>query len=215
MKGDDFMAKTINLIGKKVGKLTVTSVVPKELRPTQTHGNYWYCKCECGNTCMVPTTYLSGNSNYVQTSCGCDRKKRAFQSSAIVSVDDTFLDLFKEDFERYMFIHKQLVRTSGENSSYYKDHPEEYKEAILYFWHNEQFNKLYDFWQQNLSKSQTFYDLYKPSLNHIIPKSKGGSNHYSNLQFLTLFENLCKRDMTPQEWQNFKENTKTSSILFI
>lgn len=58
---------------------------------------------------------------------------------------------------------------------------------------------------------KTFYDLAKPSLDHIIPKSQGGSDKKENLQFLTVFENLAKRDMTQEEWNNFKEKTKTSS----
>ena len=74
------MAYKFNLLNKKVGKLTVIDLVPKEERPTQTHGNYWLCKCECGNYVKVPTTYLTGNSNYTQTSCGCDRKKKSFSN---------------------------------------------------------------------------------------------------------------------------------------
>ena len=58
------LAKAYDLTGKVVGKLRVISKVPANERPTQTHGNYWLCACECGNTCKVPTTYLAGNSNY-------------------------------------------------------------------------------------------------------------------------------------------------------
>ena len=57
-------------------------------------------------------------------------------------------------------------------------------------------------YHEEKEKSETFYDLYKPSLDHIIPKSKGGSNTIDNFQFLTLYENLAKRDMTQTEWEN-------------
>lgn len=142
------MAKSIDLTGKKVGKLTVLFCVPKEQRPTQNHGNYWECECECGNHIMVPTTYLTGNSNYTQLSCGCERKKRAFNQSTDLQLSDDFYDLFKYDFERFMFLHKCLVRTSGNNSNYFKNNIDEYKETILYFWNNKQFNYLYDNWNK-------------------------------------------------------------------
>jgi hypothetical protein len=59
--------------GHTFGKLTIIKEV------TSIHNcRRMLCRCECGNLCKVPTTYLTGNSNYTQTSCGCDRKKKAF-----------------------------------------------------------------------------------------------------------------------------------------
>ena len=49
----------------------------------------------------------------------------------------------------------------------------------------------------------------------MIPKSKGGSNKKENLQFLTVFENLSKRDMTWDEWQAFKIKTHSQSDFYI
>lgn len=49
--------------------------------------------------------------------------------------------------------------------------------------------------------------LYKrPSLDHIVPKAKGGTNDLENLQFLSWFENRCKNDMTQLEWDEIKKN---------
>ena len=48
--------------------------------------------------------------------------------------------------------------------------------------------------------------LKKPSLDHINPGSKGGTNDIDNLQFLTWFENRCKNNMTQQDWNLIKEN---------
>lgn len=208
------MARKYNLIGKTVGKLNVLSLVPKEERPTQTHGNYWLCQCECGNQCKVPTSYLTGNSNYLQKSCGCDRKKKAFQATSYINITDDFLNLYT-DFDKFLLIHKALIRTSGNDGQYYKNNLEEYKEIIDYFYNNKQFNAIYHFWKSHQNNNPTFYDWAKPSLDHIIPISKGGQNTLDNFQFLTTFENLAKRDMTMKEWTEFKKKTNTQSDYFI
>lgn len=208
------MAKKYDLQNKIIGKLTVLSLVPKEERPTQNHGNYWLCQCECGNLVKVPTTYLTGNSNYIQTSCGCDRKKKAFQATSYIDITDEYLD-FYEDFEKFLLIHKALIRTSGNDGQYYKNHNNEYKTIIDYFYNDLQFNAIYNFWLKHKLENDTFYDQAKPSLDHIIPSSKGGTNTLDNFQFLTTFENLAKRDMTMAEWENFKQKTNTTSDYFI
>lgn len=206
------MAKAIDLTGKRVGKLVVKSKVPKELRPSQNHGNYWYCDCDCGTkNVMVPTTYLTGNSNYTQTSCGCDRKKRAFLASSRKDIEFDFIDKF-DNFEKFLLIHSLLMQ--GTRNYFVKVPIQEYYEIIDYFYNDNQFNKIYTFWQSH-QKDNTFYDWAKPSLDHINPKSKGGQNTKENLQFLTVFENLAKRDMSMEEWDKFKQETHTTSDYFI
>ena len=209
------MARKYDLIGKNIGKLKVLSLVPVDERPTQNHGNYWLCKCECGNFVKVPTTYLTGNSNYTQTSCGCERKQRAFQASTKIQVSNQFLDQYKDNFEKFLFIHHAIMGTSGNSSSYYEKHQIEYEEIINFFWNDKQFNTLYSLWLKNKKLNNTFYDWLKPSLDHIIPSTKGGKNELSNFQFLTTFENLAKRDMTMEEWNLFKLKTNTKSDYFI
>ena len=209
------MARKYDLIGKNIGKLKVLSLVPVDERPTQNHGNYWLCECECGNFVKVPTTYLTGNSNYTQTSCGCERKQRAFQASTKIQVSNQFLDQYKDNFEKFLFIHHAIMATSGNSSSYYEKHQIEYEEIINFFWNDKQFNTLYSLWLKNKKLNNTFYDWLKPSLDHIIPSSKGGKNELSNFQFLTTFENLAKRDMTMEEWNLFKLKTNTKSDYFI
>ena len=58
-------------------------------------------------------------------------------------------------------------------------------------------------------------DITKPSILNQVPKSRGGDNSLDNLQYLTVFENLSKRDMTMIEWEEFKQKTNTKSELFL
>lgn len=76
-----------------------------------------------------------------------------------------------------------------------------YKKFIMKFYYDKQFNLIYNKYIQEGRKK-----LLKPSLDHIKPKSKNGSNKLNNLQFLTWFENFCKRDMLQTEWNDIKNN---------
>ncbi|MDY4183619.1 MAG: hypothetical protein SOX92_04955 [Candidatus Onthovivens sp.] len=54
--------RMVDLTGQKFGRLTVIGFAY-----TKNKKNYWECKCDCGNTCFVPTTYLTTG---VTVSCG-------------------------------------------------------------------------------------------------------------------------------------------------
>ena len=207
--------KPENYIGRIKGHLLIKSVVPKEEYLTNYAGTLMYCDClSCGKkNVQVRFTYLSDNGNYDQLTCGCGRKVRAFLASAREGIDEEYLYSF-EDFEKFLFIHKLLTHIID---NYYGTQCDlnEYKTAVQYFYNNNQFNKVYDFWQKHKNESSTFYDLAKPSIDHIIPLSRGGTSKLSNLQVLTVFENLAKRDMTMEEWNNFKKRTNTHSNYFI
>lgn len=205
--------RTEDLTGKIVGKLEVLNKVPKEEYQQNYKGTLWYCRCKCGNIIQVRHCYLTGNGNYTQTSCGCNRKIRAFLSSCKMNIDENYLNNFEDDFEKFLFLHKALTLTSGKTPTSYNI--EEYKEDISYFWNNKQFNTIYKNWLNSKNNSNAYYDWYKPSLDHKVPKSRGGSNKRDNLQFLTVLENLSKRDLTWEEWEEFKKKTNTTSDLFL
>ena len=77
-----------------------------------------------------------------------------------------------------------------------------YKEYILKFYYDKQFNNIYSKWVKN-GRSDKYL---KPTIDHIHSKSKGGKNNLNNLQFLTWFENRAKCDMNQEEWDNLKNN---------
>ena len=202
-------------IGKTKGQLIIRGVVPKDEYQTNYAGTLMYCDClACGKkNIQVRFTYLSDNGNYDQLSCGCGRKRRAFLASSREDIEEEFLLEF-EDFEKFLFIHKALAHITD---NYYgtKCSTEEYKRAVRKLYADEQFNAVYNFWNLNHNRGKTFYDLAKPSIDHIIPLSRGGTSKIENLQILTVFENLAKRDMTQEEWCVFKQNTNTTSDYFI
>lgn len=102
-----------------------------------------------------------------------------------------------DDFEKLKFLNKQISNKGGDR---FNENIEWYKSFIEKFHYDEKFNLLYD----NYLKSGN--DKYKkPSLDHIIPRSKGGTNDLENLRFITYLENISKRDMTLNEWENIKQ----------
>lgn len=111
-------------------------------------------------------------------------------------VDISFLEMF-EDFNKLKFLNKSISRKRdfGDITTEY------YKSFIVKFYNDIQFNLIYSKWKANGEQK-----LLRPSLDHILPKSRGGSENLNNLQFLTWFENLSKRDMTQEEWEFVKSN---------
>lgn len=61
----------IDATGKRYGHLTAISIVTDPAIKNQ--GNFWLCKCDCGNTTQVRMKDLSsGNTG----SCGCQKQAK-------------------------------------------------------------------------------------------------------------------------------------------
>ena len=198
----------IDITGQRFGRLVAIELIPKEERTWSNKERAWRCKCDCGNEVIVRQRSLRGAR--MTQSCGCVRKMEAFlATNGVKGLDREYLETF-DDFDRFLFLHKAIRATIGIELMSLK----EYKDYINYFYNDFQFNAVYDFWKKQ-ERANTFYDWAKPSLDHIIPLSRGGRHNKENLHFLTVFENLAKRDMTMEEWTEFKQTTTTMSDYFI
>lgn len=211
-----------SFIGMRQGHLVVVREATKEENDAQSgNSKWWLCKCDCGNETFVKTAYLQGTAgrgDYKINSCGCYRTIRHFLSSAKTleqnEEDEKWLYTFYlKDWDKFSLLHNLIIRTIGIKANDWNN-KEEYKNFYETLWNDVQFNAVYNFWKQQ-NKTNTFYDWAKPSIDHIIPVSRGGTNTLNNLQFLTTFENLAKRDMTQDEWIQFKKDTNTKSDYFI
>ena len=198
----------IDITGQRFGRLVAIELIPREERSWSNKERAWRCKCDCGNEVIVRQRNLRGAR--MTQSCGCVRKIEAFiATNGIRGIEREYLESF-DDFDKFLFVHKAIRSTVGiEPLS-----KEQYKEYINYFYFDDQFNMIYNFWKKQ-ERDKTFYDWAKPSLDHIIPLSRGGRNEKENLHFLTVFENLAKRDMTLDEWIAFKIKTNTTSDYFV
>lgn len=100
-----------------------------------------------------------------------------------------------EDLEKLKFLNRCITPRDKR----FQVTTEWYIEYINRFYYCDNFNRIYDKWLNNDKGS-----YFRPTIDHIVPVSKGGDNSLENLQFLTWFENRCKNDMSQNEWDIMK-----------
>ena len=128
--------------------------------------------------------------------CNIERSYSNMATHLRFDVSVEWLMKFK-DFDKLKLMNDVITKWSGRwdvSSGWYRSYIER-------FYDDDQFNRIYEIW---ISSGKEKYK--KPSLDHIVPKSKGGTNDIENLQFLSWFENRCKNDMSQEDWNNLKLN---------
>jgi hypothetical protein len=188
-----------DLVGQKFNFLTVIGRSDK--RDKGSHRVYWLCKCDCGNTTEVATTYLK---NGRIKSCGCLKKYKS----------QTLLRDYMKDYS------KELRLTHGEN---YPEQNELYKA-----YRNSARRRKIEF---KLSKSDFFSFLDKPcyycgrekSNKHKV-RNKEEYYEYNGIDRIDpnkgyVLENCVtccvqcnysKRDMLVEEWFEFVKRLSSS-----
>ena len=104
-------------------------------------------------------------------------------------VDLDFLTKY-DDIQRLKCLNKMLTR---DRVAVHFD-TEKYKLFIEKFYYDTKFINQFECYLESKSK----WDM--PSLDHIIPLSKGGTWDLDNLQILSWFENRAKCDMNNEEF---------------
>ena len=114
---------------------------------------------------------------------------------------DVYVDwlLAFDDIEKLKFLNRCITCKGGR----FELTTEDYKSYIVRFYHDDQFNSVYERWLKSGK------DKWKrPTIDHINPRANGGCNMIDNLQFLTWFENRAKCDMSQEDWNKVKLNIK-------
>lgn len=112
-------------------------------------------------------------------------------------VDFDWLNSF-EDIEKLKFLNRSISR----KRDCYGFTTEIYKCFIEKFYYDKTFNDLYNKWIKTKDK------WIKPSLDHIKPKSEGGSLLLDNLRFISWFENRAKGAIDYEQWEKMKQDIK-------
>lgn len=109
-----------------------------------------------------------------------------------------FLTQF-EDIERLKLLNSMVQHVLSRPGCRETFNTEDYKRFILRFYDDENFIRQLAIYKQSGNK----HDF--PTLDHIIPLSRGGTNDLSNLQIISWFENHAKWDMTQDEYEIAKK----------
>lgn len=100
-----------------------------------------------------------------------------------------------EDIEKL----KCLNRMLGRDRVSIHFNLEKYQQFIEKFYYDESFNRQFALFQNSNNK----YD--RPSLDHIVPLSRGGNWELENLQIISWFDNRAKADMTQEEYDEMRK----------
>lgn len=107
-----------------------------------------------------------------------------------IKVELSFLEQF-DDVEKLSCLNRMLRSDRVPKDFSVSD----YKAFIEHFYHDRQFTNIYDEWVYYGKRP-----YMKPSLDHIVPTSLGGTWELSNLQILPWIVNRAKTNLPLEDW---------------
>lgn len=122
------------------------------------------------------------------------KRARYIASRIRYDVDENFYLQFN-DLDKVIFLNRTI---RNERFRHTEITTQWYIDYINKFYYDPQFNRIYDAWK----KSGDW--LLRPSIEHIKPISKGGTDDLINLRFLTVVENRAKMDILQEKWDYIK-----------
>lgn len=132
--------------------------------------------------------------------------ERKYEIVARNSKYDLTVDFIKSfpDFEKYKFLSKMLNTCRCVDKKYIDQrrikNDKDFKNIITKIYYDPVFNSIYEHYLE------TGNQWDKPSIDHIVPISKGGTWDIENIHVMTWHDNLRKSDMLWSEWLNQEEN---------
>ncbi len=111
------------------------------------------------------------------------------------------LDEFRFNYTKFDMVRERLKNSGVFNGDIY--------EKIKHFYYDEGFDFIYNRWLND-----NCLEL-RPSLDHMVPNSRGGTENIENLITMTFTENWTKSDMPFDEWIKFRKMTNTTGDIFV